>query len=333
MGRPLKNTADWFKHDMDMRNNRKVKALRAKFGCTGYAVFCMTLEQLSDSDNLVIEVKDDVELSLIAGDFGVSEDDLKAIWGYCHRVKLLNYADGQVFCFALTKRFENLFLYRQKRKEAYKKKISDSQNPNETDFVNEKTIQNIVSPMQNPVSNEFRMGETMQNDISTVQNIGETDFDPFESTQSRVEESRVDKSREEKNKNKKEEKESSTDVEAQKEKKGDYISNLISRFQYEYQESRRREYVITNQGMERQAIGRLVGWWKKGHPENDSRQTAEGLQEFFKKCLAVSDQWHYDRISPAHIWSKLNELEIIINKTGAKNNGRTYREISVDELA
>lgn len=148
-------------------------------------------------------------------------------------------------------------------------------------------------------------------------------------TQSKVKESKVEKSKE----SKKEEKESSTDVEAQKEKKGDFISNLISRFQYEYQESRRREYVITNQGMERQAIGRLVGWWKKGHPENDSRQTAEGLQEFFKKCLAVSDQWHYDRISPAHIWSKLNELEIIINKTGAKNNGRTYREISVDELA
>lgn len=316
MGRPLKNTADWFKHDMDMRNNRKVKALRAKFGCTGYAVFCMTLELLSDSDNLIVEIKDDVELSLIAGDFGVSEDELIAIWDYCNRVKLLNYVDNGVFCSALTKRFENLFLKRQKRQEAYRKAVSGGTNPDES----------MDWDDQNPDMQEFESAETVTNEVSDVPNPDETTFQASNSTQNRI-----DKNRLEKSKSKKEE--SSTDVEAQKEKTGDFISNLISRFQYEYQESRRREYVITNQGMERQAIGRLVGWWKKGHPTNDTRQTADGLQEFFKKCLAVSDQWHYDRISPAHIWSKLNELEIIINKTGAKTNGRTYREISVDELA
>lgn len=32
MARPQKNNADWFSHDTGLRDNLKVKAVRAKFG-------------------------------------------------------------------------------------------------------------------------------------------------------------------------------------------------------------------------------------------------------------------------------------------------------------
>ena len=42
MARPKKNYCDYFPHDRDMRNHRKVKAIRTKFGPIGYAIWSMT---------------------------------------------------------------------------------------------------------------------------------------------------------------------------------------------------------------------------------------------------------------------------------------------------
>ena len=49
MARPIKNYCDYFPHDRDMRNHRKVKAIRTKFGVTGYAIWSMILESFGIS--------------------------------------------------------------------------------------------------------------------------------------------------------------------------------------------------------------------------------------------------------------------------------------------
>lgn len=89
MARPRKNNADYFSHDAGMRNNRKVKALRAKFGLTGYAVWCMTLELLTESEDNSVEL-DGIEMQLIAGDFGVSVTEINQIWGFCHSLRMID---------------------------------------------------------------------------------------------------------------------------------------------------------------------------------------------------------------------------------------------------
>ena len=55
MARPIKNNADYFTHDSQMRNHRKIKALRYKFGLIGYAVYNMLLEVLTNAENFKFE--------------------------------------------------------------------------------------------------------------------------------------------------------------------------------------------------------------------------------------------------------------------------------------
>jgi len=70
MARPRKNSAEYFSHDSNMRNHRRIKALRNKFGLKGYAIWCMLLEAMASENGF--SVKDDkIELELLAGDFGV----------------------------------------------------------------------------------------------------------------------------------------------------------------------------------------------------------------------------------------------------------------------
>ena len=65
MARPRKNNAEYFSHDANMRSDRKIIALRAKYGLEGYAVRCMILETLAGADNFQITF-DEMEIELLA---------------------------------------------------------------------------------------------------------------------------------------------------------------------------------------------------------------------------------------------------------------------------
>ena len=79
---------DYFSHDNKMRNDRKIKALRAKFGLQGYAVFNMFLELLCEAELLVIEWNE-MERELISGDFGLPAEELDDITNYLVHIELL----------------------------------------------------------------------------------------------------------------------------------------------------------------------------------------------------------------------------------------------------
>lgn len=46
MARPIKKGIDYFSHDVNMKEDIKIKLLRAKFGLTGYAVYNLLLEDI-----------------------------------------------------------------------------------------------------------------------------------------------------------------------------------------------------------------------------------------------------------------------------------------------
>lgn len=123
MARPRKNNADYFSHDNNMRNNRKIKALRNKFGILGYGTFNMFLETLTESDKFKIQLIKELDWELLSADFGCSSDELHDILNYCVEVELLTENNGIYFCDSLFERLSPLVEKREYFREKYTNKV------------------------------------------------------------------------------------------------------------------------------------------------------------------------------------------------------------------
>lgn len=123
MARPIKNNADYFPHDADMRNDPRIKALRRKFGIEGYGVYSMLLESLTDADYFEFK-NDSLSLELVAGDFDIETEKLVTILQYCFQLDLfqLDAVTNIISCKSLDKRLEPLL---SKRKRDRKDVIAD----------------------------------------------------------------------------------------------------------------------------------------------------------------------------------------------------------------
>lgn len=99
-----------------MRNNRKVKALRAKYGNSGYTIFCMTLEMLTDADNFTVTL-DEVEMELIAADFGFTTVELRDIWTTAKNLRLIELDNDKLSCPALVERLRPVIDERIRQRE------------------------------------------------------------------------------------------------------------------------------------------------------------------------------------------------------------------------
>lgn len=88
-----KDRIRFFSHDVDMRNDLKIRGLRRQFGNEGYAVWCYLLEILTDSENLCVDI--DAMGDLLAADFDIERELLYAIIGYCTSVGLF-IKDGSI---------------------------------------------------------------------------------------------------------------------------------------------------------------------------------------------------------------------------------------------
>lgn len=120
MARPVKNYCDYFSHDRDMRNHKKIKAVRTKYGITGYGIWCMLLEYLTGNDGNVFEYSD-IELELMSGDFGVSVTEIRDVLNYCIKLELLFLKDGFINSDSLDERLKSVYEKRGIAKERSKK--------------------------------------------------------------------------------------------------------------------------------------------------------------------------------------------------------------------
>lgn len=121
--------ADYFSHDIDMRNDIKVKALRRKFSHTGYAVWCFMLEYLTDCTNFEFDYNE-VSQELLASDFDVPVAELREIIAYSVEIGLLQHEDGKIFSAAHKRRFVRMLEVRQRRAEAARRNGRKGGNPN-----------------------------------------------------------------------------------------------------------------------------------------------------------------------------------------------------------
>ncbi len=159
MARPIKNYCDYFPHDRDMRNHRKIKAIRTKFGISGYAIWVMFLEYLTGIDGNVFEFSD-VEMELMAGDFGVSVTEIRDVLSYCVKLELLFLKNDFINSESLDERLNPVY---EKRKVA--KGISSKQYRVNGKFCNSNTIPNGISVTEMPQSkvNKIKVNNTTNN--------------------------------------------------------------------------------------------------------------------------------------------------------------------------
>lgn len=81
-----KDRLRYFSHDVDMRNDLKIRGLRREFGNEGYAIWCYLLEVITDTEDLCIDI--DNMAGLLSADFDIDHERLMGIVGYCLQVGL-----------------------------------------------------------------------------------------------------------------------------------------------------------------------------------------------------------------------------------------------------
>jgi len=123
MARPIKNNADYFSHDSDMRNDLKIKALRRKFKHLGYSVYNMFLEVLTNSEGFSFQLSE-TSIELVSADFDVDPDKLQQIIDYCILVDLFQIIDSFLRCKTLENRFKALL----SKRESQRKGVIDNDN-------------------------------------------------------------------------------------------------------------------------------------------------------------------------------------------------------------
>lgn len=165
MARPIKNNCDYFTHDAGMRNHKKVKALRSKFGVTGYAVWNMLLEHLTGSDGNVFPYTD-LEFELMSGDFGVSATEIRSIVDYCILLELLFNQNNFINSESLDERLAPVFAKRNKAKELSKQQLRANGK-----YVSSNTDDTVVSVAETPQSKvkEIRVEEIKGNETEKKQ--------------------------------------------------------------------------------------------------------------------------------------------------------------------
>lgn len=146
MARPPKNNADYFPHDAGMRNHRKLKALRNKFGAAGYGIWNMLLEHLTGADGNEFDEHND-ELELLAGDFGVSATEIREVLDFCYRIELLFNKNGFAFSESLNERLAPVYIKRGTAKE-----LSQKQRRMNGKFCNNNAESTVVSVTEIPQS-------------------------------------------------------------------------------------------------------------------------------------------------------------------------------------
>lgn len=150
MARPIKNNADYFSHDNDMRDDERIKAVRRKFGHIGYSTWNMLLERLCRAENFKIEYNED-SIDIMAGDFHAEPEQLKEIIDYLIKLKLIIQQGDIIFSQTMITRFEGLFRKRKRDVERL--------SPTKTNEENNIADDNAQSKVKNSKENKRKENE------------------------------------------------------------------------------------------------------------------------------------------------------------------------------
>lgn len=173
-GRPQKLTLDFFIHDKDARNDRRIRALCRRHGNDGYASYFRLLEILCGESNLRLDVSEALDAEMLAEDLYLRDvAHLYQILETCAEVGLINKqlwtGERVLFSDALHRRFVERL---EKRKsEATRKKSSREARSLQASIDN---ANGIVTP-DNSIVTPDNAGQPRDNtnDIVTADDFGQ----------------------------------------------------------------------------------------------------------------------------------------------------------------
>lgn len=187
MARPSKNNCDYFPHHTTMRNHRKVKALRNKFGAVlGYAFWSMFIEYLTGLDGNEFELSN-LECEMFAAELGVSASEIDSMVRYCIEIELLFINNGFVSSESLDEYLLPVYEKRGKAKEQSKRQ---SRNKNGSFGINaEQAVVSVTETPKETVINSAEMPQSKVNRIKedilcVVQRLNEVSGRAFRATTS-----------------------------------------------------------------------------------------------------------------------------------------------------
>lgn len=204
LGRPVTKGCSYYRHLTTMRNHRKVKAIRNKFGqVLGYAFWSMMLEYLTEQDGNVLEYSD-MEMELLSAELGVSVTEIRSMVDYCVHIEILFLKDGFINSDSLDELLESVYEKREKAKtiSATQKRRKDgtfgnksedtvivsTESPNDTVIVSITKPQSRVEKSREENTNNVRVFEKFRFLYGGVKRGGETEFKNFKKKHSDWEE-------------------------------------------------------------------------------------------------------------------------------------------------
>lgn len=111
------NSCDYFPHLSGMRNHRKVKVLRNRFGqVLGYAFWSMLLEYLTELDGQEMECTA-VEIEMFAAELGATSDEVRQMIDVAVGIELLFRRDNFIYSESLNAALAPVYIKRKRERE------------------------------------------------------------------------------------------------------------------------------------------------------------------------------------------------------------------------
>jgi hypothetical protein len=123
----MRDDLPYFTHDNDARNHAKMKALRARFGWSGYGQFWALNEMVAGAAEARLDLSRKVVRASVACELGMTPDALEEFLAFLadpDECGLVSYEAGIVTTDRTQENFEYLMGVREKALERYRKKAS-----------------------------------------------------------------------------------------------------------------------------------------------------------------------------------------------------------------
>lgn len=270
-----------------MRNHRKVKMLRNKFGSVlGYAFWSIMLEWLTEHDGLEWEYSD-IEVEMFASELGVSATEIPPMVEYSLKIGLLSKTESEfIYSDSLNENLQCLFDKRKREREKSKDRKRKEDGKFDSEKTTESTTNDGVSATEMPLIEEKGIEEKR-----SKKNIGKK---PFVVSSLSVPQTK----------------------EVFNSVKKNFIEEYANIFETQY-------YFQAKDGTKIQSIIKKVVFKMK---ENDGRidytvdEISNNTNFFLKATFRISDNWLTSNFSLSNIDSKFNE---IYSQLKSKANGKS----------
>ncbi|MVP00381.1 DUF4373 domain-containing protein [Paenibacillus lutrae] len=139
MARPRKEGMDYFPHDTDATNDRKIEALRLLYGNDGYAFYFILLEMIYREPNFELDISDAETIQILAKKVSVTEEEFSQMLSTAIKRECFDpeayYERNILTSNGIKKRANVVVEKREKMRETYKNRassVSYAETPQET---------------------------------------------------------------------------------------------------------------------------------------------------------------------------------------------------------